>query len=102
MKINKKPQNVAHMPPELLLHIDIPIGVLRSMYLLPSLMYRLESLMLSSQLRKEINNISLVPIHQVNFDPVIFCWYSKQKKILIFHLFHLLLDSPSNNHSEMF
>ncbi|XP_057957753.1 endoribonuclease Dicer homolog 3a [Malania oleifera] len=49
-----KPQNHVHMPPELLAVIDVSINVLKSLYLLPSLMYRLESLMLASQLRKEI------------------------------------------------
>ena len=46
--------NNVHMPPELVAHIDVPIYVLKSFYLLPSLMHRLESLMLASQLRKEI------------------------------------------------
>ncbi|KAJ0977945.1 hypothetical protein J5N97_013419 [Dioscorea zingiberensis] len=50
----QKPRNYVHMPPELVLHIDVPIHVLKSFYLLPSLMHRLESLMLASQLRKEI------------------------------------------------
>ncbi|KAK8937592.1 hypothetical protein KSP40_PGU017171 [Platanthera guangdongensis] len=45
----------AQMPPELLVHIDLPLDVLKSFYLLPSLMYRMESLMLASQLRKEID-----------------------------------------------
>ncbi|XP_061353511.1 endoribonuclease Dicer homolog 3-like isoform X2 [Gastrolobium bilobum] len=43
------------MPPEVLVRIDVPIEVLKSFYLLPSLMYHLESLMLASQLRKEID-----------------------------------------------
>ncbi|CAL5419477.1 unnamed protein product [Camellia sinensis] len=50
----EKPRNHVHMPPELLVSIDVPINVLKSFYLLPSLMYRLESLMLASQLREEI------------------------------------------------
>ncbi|XP_008793257.2 endoribonuclease Dicer homolog 3a-like [Phoenix dactylifera] len=53
-KKSDKPQNHVHMPPELLIHIDVPIDVLKSFYLLPSLMHRVESLMLASQLRKEI------------------------------------------------
>lgn len=44
-----------HMPPELLVTMDVPRSVIKSMYLLPSLMHRLESLMLASQLREEIN-----------------------------------------------
>lgn len=42
------------MPPELLATMDIPITVVKSFYLLPSLMHRLESLMFASQLREEI------------------------------------------------
>ncbi|OWM84088.1 hypothetical protein CDL15_Pgr009335 [Punica granatum] len=51
----KKPVDHAFMPPELLHTLDVPITVLRTCYLLPSLMHRLESLMLASQLRGEIN-----------------------------------------------
>lgn len=50
-----KPQMHVHMPPELLVTMDVPRSVIKSMYLLPSLMHRLESLMLASQLREEIN-----------------------------------------------
>ncbi|XP_058069603.1 endoribonuclease Dicer homolog 3a [Magnolia sinica] len=50
----EKPLCHVHMPPELLVIIGVPISVLKSFYLLPSLMHRLESLMLASQLRKEI------------------------------------------------
>lgn len=50
----KKPLNNVRMPPELVAHIDVPLDVLKSLYLIPSLMYRMESLMLASQLRKEI------------------------------------------------
>ncbi|XP_039124414.1 endoribonuclease Dicer homolog 3a-like isoform X1 [Dioscorea cayenensis subsp. rotundata] len=53
-RTNNGGQNHVRMPPELVAHIDIPINVLKSFYLLPSLMHRLESLMLASQLRKEI------------------------------------------------
>ncbi|KAK9131441.1 hypothetical protein Sjap_011928 [Stephania japonica] len=49
------PLNHVHMPPELLLRIDVSIGVLRSFYLMPSVMNRLESLMLASQLKGEIS-----------------------------------------------
>lgn len=45
----------SRMPPELLLRINLPVSVLKSMYLLPSMIYRIESLMLASQLRDEIN-----------------------------------------------
>ncbi|XP_021666513.2 endoribonuclease Dicer homolog 3 isoform X2 [Hevea brasiliensis] len=50
-----KQRQFVHMPPELLVSIDIPVQTLKSFYLLPSLMYRLESLMLASQLRQEID-----------------------------------------------
>ncbi|XP_068656481.1 endoribonuclease Dicer homolog 3a isoform X2 [Aristolochia californica] len=49
-----KQQSHVHMPPELLFCIDVSIDVLKSFYLLPSLMHRLESLMLACQLREEI------------------------------------------------
>ncbi|XP_059641179.1 endoribonuclease Dicer homolog 3 [Cornus florida] len=50
----EKERQYAHMPPELLVGCDVPTDVLKSFYLLPSLMNRLESLMLASQLREEI------------------------------------------------
>ncbi|OMO86445.1 hypothetical protein COLO4_21161 [Corchorus olitorius] len=50
-----KPRFFVHMPPELLLVLDVRIDVLKALYLLPSMMHRLESLMLASQLREEIN-----------------------------------------------
>ncbi|XP_043722967.1 endoribonuclease Dicer homolog 3a isoform X4 [Telopea speciosissima] len=50
----EKPQNHVHMPPELLVSIGVSINVLKTFYLLPSLMHRLESLMLACQLREEI------------------------------------------------
>ncbi|AEE77844.1 dicer-like 3 [Arabidopsis thaliana] len=51
----RKPNIHAHLPPELLARIDVPRAVLKSIYLLPSVMHRLESLMLASQLREEID-----------------------------------------------
>ncbi|CAJ1973600.1 unnamed protein product [Sphenostylis stenocarpa] len=50
---SKVPAHV-HIPPELLYVLEFKRTVLKSFYLLPSLMYRIESLMLSSQLREEI------------------------------------------------
>ncbi|KAJ8750873.1 hypothetical protein K2173_016054 [Erythroxylum novogranatense] len=50
----EKQQQYAHMPPELLVSMGISFHVLRSVYLIPSVMHRLESLMLASQLRQEI------------------------------------------------
>ncbi|CAI9755614.1 unnamed protein product [Fraxinus pennsylvanica] len=47
-------QQHAHMPPELLVGTDIRTDILKPFYLLPSIMHRLESLMLASQLRDEI------------------------------------------------
>ncbi|XP_061374933.1 endoribonuclease Dicer homolog 3-like [Gastrolobium bilobum] len=52
--IPKVPTQV-HIPPELLCILDVKSDVLKSLYLLPSVMYRIESFMLSSQLREEIN-----------------------------------------------
>ncbi|XP_071696759.1 endoribonuclease Dicer homolog 3 [Rutidosis leptorrhynchoides] len=54
-KVNTDRQRYyARIPPELLVVIDARFEVVKSFYLLPSLMHRLESLMLSSQLREEI------------------------------------------------
>lgn len=53
--VGGRQQQHVHMPPELLIKIDVPISVVKSIYLMPSLMHRLECLMLSSQLRQEIN-----------------------------------------------
>lgn len=55
----EKPLNHVYMPPELLLTVDVPVYAMKAFYLLPSLLHRLESLMLASQLRGEIN----CPIH---------------------------------------
>ncbi|XP_065848463.1 endoribonuclease Dicer homolog 3 [Euphorbia lathyris] len=53
--VDEKQRQFVHMPPELLVSVEIPAQILKSFYLLPSLMHRLESLMLASQLRKEID-----------------------------------------------
>lgn len=53
MKV-QKPQMHIRMPPELLATIGVPRTVIKSIYLLPSIMHRLESLMLATQLRREI------------------------------------------------
>lgn len=45
----------AQMPPELLVSIGVQRYVLKSFYLMPSLIHRLESLMLASQLREDID-----------------------------------------------
>ncbi|KAK8597626.1 hypothetical protein V6N13_095026 [Hibiscus sabdariffa] len=60
--VNEKPRFHVHMPPELLLVLDVPVSVLKALYLLPSVMHRLESLMLANQLREEIN------FHSSNID----------------------------------
>lgn len=52
--VDSKRQNHVHMPPELLVCIDIQLSILRALYLIPSLIHRMESLMLACQLRKEI------------------------------------------------
>uniref|UniRef100_A0A804J326 Uncharacterized protein n=1 Tax=Musa acuminata subsp. malaccensis TaxID=214687 RepID=A0A804J326_MUSAM len=60
--IMEKEQIHARLPPELLVHIDLSTDILKSFYLLPSVMHRLETLMLASQLRKEIGyNDLLIP-----------------------------------------
>lgn len=60
--IMEKEQIHARLPPELLVHIDLSTNILKSFYLLPSVMHRLETLMLASQLRKEIGyNDNLIP-----------------------------------------
>ncbi|XP_073146735.1 endoribonuclease Dicer homolog 3 [Henckelia pumila] len=50
----RKPNQPARIPPELLIGTDLRTDVMKSFYLLPSLMHRMESLMLASQLRQEI------------------------------------------------
>ncbi|KAL8499337.1 hypothetical protein ACS0TY_022353 [Phlomoides rotata] len=52
----EKPLYRAHIPPELLVGTDITTYILKSFYLLPSIMHRLESLMLASQLKEEISH----------------------------------------------
>ncbi|KAI4337204.1 hypothetical protein L6164_015649 [Bauhinia variegata] len=54
----QKAQAHVHIPAELLYMLDVRRDVLKSLYLLPSLMHRLESLMLASQLRAEIDGQS--------------------------------------------
>ncbi|KAM0868260.1 hypothetical protein ACQ4PT_041438 [Festuca glaucescens] len=44
-----------HMPPELLMPLNLSEDILRAFYLFPSLMHRIETLMLASQLRSEIS-----------------------------------------------
>ncbi|KAF6156089.1 hypothetical protein GIB67_007464 [Kingdonia uniflora] len=73
----EKPLQHVHMPPELLISINVPLSVIKSFYLLPSLMHRLESLMLANQLREEISyhpsnchiSSSLIYIRDSAFDP---------------------------------
>ncbi|GAB2250760.1 hypothetical protein Droror1_Dr00017010 [Drosera rotundifolia] len=52
--VPEKPKSYVHMPPELLASVDVPESVLKACYLIPSLMHRLESLLLACQLREEI------------------------------------------------
>ncbi|MCL7031503.1 hypothetical protein MKW94_015389 [Papaver nudicaule] len=54
----EKPLFTIHMPPELLVKVGVSLSVLKSFYLLPSLMHRLESLTLANQLREEISSPS--------------------------------------------
>lgn len=57
------------LPPELCLNLDVPSSVMRSLCLLPSVMHRLISLMLASQLIKAVRierpNCPPVPIQLV-------------------------------------
>ncbi|XP_074345959.1 endoribonuclease Dicer homolog 3a-like isoform X1 [Apium graveolens] len=55
-KVERKPYDLVRMPPELLVFVYVGLSVLKSVYLLPSIVHRLESLMLASQLREEINS----------------------------------------------
>nr|XP_004292050.2 PREDICTED: endoribonuclease Dicer homolog 3-like [Fragaria vesca subsp. vesca] len=56
-RVNGKEHSMyAHMPPELLVYTGVRRDVLKSFYLLPSLIHRLESLILASQLREEISS----------------------------------------------
>lgn len=58
-KVNTERQRYnARIPPELLVVIDARLDDVKSFYLLPSLMQRLESLMLASQLRQQITSHS--------------------------------------------
>ncbi|KAK4283890.1 hypothetical protein QN277_000793 [Acacia crassicarpa] len=52
--VNQKARAHIHIPPELLCTLNIRRDVLKPLYLLPSLMHRIESFMLASQLRQEI------------------------------------------------
>ena len=86
----QKPRNYVHMPPELLVNIDIPIDVLKSFYLLPSLMHRLESLMLASQLRGEIGSLSSNSLTSSSLVCVLF--YSVDFDYVDFLMRHLFLS----------
>lgn len=57
----EKEQIHARVPPELLIHIDVATDILKSFYLLPSVMHRVQSLMLTSQLRSNISYIQRIP-----------------------------------------
>nr|AJA90780.1 Dicer-like 3 [Pinus canariensis] len=53
--------NCIEMPPELCLNLGVPNSVIRSLYLVPSVMHRMASLMLATQLRQEIQECSNCP-----------------------------------------
>jgi len=57
----EKEQIHARVPPELLIHIDVTTDILKSFYLLPSVMHRVQSLMLASQLRSDISYTQHIP-----------------------------------------
>ncbi|XP_031480504.1 endoribonuclease Dicer homolog 3a-like isoform X2 [Nymphaea colorata] len=50
----KQQQGYVYMPPELLIRLDVLRDILRSFYLLPSLVHRMESMILASQLRRAV------------------------------------------------
>lgn len=77
---DEKQRNYVHMPPELLVSIDVRIDVLRSFYLLPSLMHRVESLMLASQLREEISR----HCGDLHISSSLVCIFTRQKNITSF------------------
>ncbi|KAF2914111.1 hypothetical protein DAI22_10g137500 [Oryza sativa Japonica Group] len=58
----EKEQIHARVPPELLIHLDVTTDILKSFYLLPSVIHRLQSLMLASQLRREIGYNQHIPV----------------------------------------
>uniref|UniRef100_A0A0D9XKU7 Uncharacterized protein n=1 Tax=Leersia perrieri TaxID=77586 RepID=A0A0D9XKU7_9ORYZ len=61
----EKEQIHARVPPELLIHVGVTSDILKSFYLLPSVMHRLQSLMLACQLRREINYNQQIPIYLI-------------------------------------
>ncbi|CAN6449984.1 unnamed protein product [Victoria cruziana] len=54
VRMTKEHQGYVYMPPELLIRLDVPRDIWRSLYLLPSVSHRMESKILASQLRKAI------------------------------------------------
>lgn len=76
----EKPECV-EMPPELCLNLGFPASVIRSAYLLPSVMYRLKSVMLASQLRQSIH-APKIPVMTVSpsllsfWAVLVSCWVS--------------------------
>lgn len=85
----EKEQVHARIPPELLVHIDMSVDILKSFYLLPSVMHRLESLMLASQLRLDIgcsdNNTNISSSLVSSFVP--YCIFSIDGCMPIFTFF---------------
>lgn len=71
MTSQEKPECV-EMPPELCLKLGFPASVIRSAYLLPSVMYRLKSVMLASQLRQSIH-APKIPVMTVSPSLLSFC-----------------------------
>ncbi|XP_057844127.2 endoribonuclease Dicer homolog 3a isoform X2 [Cryptomeria japonica] len=53
--------NYIELPAELCLNLGVPSSVIRSLYLIPSVMHRMSNLMLASQLREEIQKFSNCP-----------------------------------------
>lgn len=87
-KLDRKPYELVRIPPELLVAVDVRLSVLKSMYLLPSVVHRLETLMLASQLRDEIK--SHCGNFQISSSLVCFLIVSIFFDIILSHLVNLL------------
>uniref|UniRef100_A0A0D9V9B3 Uncharacterized protein n=1 Tax=Leersia perrieri TaxID=77586 RepID=A0A0D9V9B3_9ORYZ len=107
-----KTSNRVHMPPELLIPLDLPVDILRSFYLFPALMYRIESLTLASQLRSEIaysdSNISSFLILEAITSPRCSEDFSMERLELLGDSLlkyavscHLFLKYPNNNEGQL-
>jgi endoribonuclease Dicer len=84
----EKEQIHARVPPELLIQIDVTTDILKSFYLLPSVMHRLQSLMLASQLRSDIGCAQHIPSSLVRSSLIILHHFYFAK--IVMHLRNLI------------